>query len=365
MPSKTSAQDALIPNFKLLIDNKAASTDLVTDILSISVSEDIDAVGMFEISLEAWDDLNQKLAWLDDSLLDLGAEIEIQMGFNKDLKTVFVGQITGLEPEFKAGDNPKLVVRGHDRRHLLIRGKKTQSFAGMSDPAIAKKIAEVHGLTPKVVETQPVTKHDLVLQHNQTDYEFLMTRARRIGYELMVEGKTLHFRPHGTTTKEIMTFSAQKDLLEFLPRLTTMTQLPKTEVRGWSVEKKEPIVGIANTNSSKLGGKMGGKTLGIVQTQKAFGKSTAKASHTVISESVATKAEADLLATGQQRDMAIAFITAEATCGGLAILRAGSTITITDAGSTFSGLYYLTAVEHTYSEEDGYETKFTAKRNSS
>ncbi|OKH18097.1 phage late control D family protein [[Limnothrix rosea] IAM M-220] len=364
MPKKTTAQAALLPNFKLLIENKAAAKDLVSDILSITVSEDLDAVGMFEIAIEAWDDLKQELAWLDDSLLALGSEVEIQMGFNQDLKTVFIGQITGLEPEFRHGENPKLVVRGHDRRHLLLRGKKTKSFAKMSDAAIAKKIAEIHGLTPKVVETQPKLVLESVLQHNQTDYEFLSARAKRIGYELMVEGKTLHFRPHSTTEKEVMSFSAQKDLLEFLPRLTTMTQLPRVEVRGWSVKDKEAIVGMASTAPSKLGGKMGGKQLGTVQTKKAFGSSTSKASHTVVTESITTKAEADLLATGQQRDMAIAFITAEVTCGGLAILRAGSAITITDAGSTFSGVYYLTAVEHTYSEENGYETKFTARRNS-
>lgn len=363
MSAKPSAIEALSPKFKILLEKKSLKDD--ADVLSINVSEDIDAISMFEISLESWDEIKQQLTWIDNDTFTLGSEVEIQMGFEDKLKTVFIGQITGLEPEFSAENNPKLVVRGHDRRHLLLRGKKTRSFANMSDAAIAKKIAQAHGLTPKVIETKPKVTLESVIQHNQTDFEFLQHRARRIGYELVVEGKELHFRPHANDAKAVVTLSAKNELLEFLPRLTTMTQMTQVEVRGWSVEKKESIVAIAK--AAKETNKMGGKTLGVAQVAKikGFDDSAKKASHTIISEPVTTPAEADLLAAGQLKDMAIAFITAEGTSQGLADLRAGKMIKITDAGKNFSGLYYLTSVQHSYSEDNGYETKFTAKRNSS
>ena len=366
MPGKPSAIEALSPRFKVLLNDQALSSDeqktLEADVLSINVSEDIDAVSMFDVTLESWDESKQKLTWLDSETFELGNEVEIQMGFETKLKTVFIGQITGLEPEFSSTDNAKLVVRGHDRRHLLLRGKKTKSFAKMSDAAIAKKIAQVHGLTPKVVETKPKLTLEQVLQHNQTDFEFLQERARRIGYELLVIGKELHFRPHANDEKEVMTLSAKNDLLEFSPRLSTMTQVPQVEVRGWSMTEKKAVVGIAN--AAKEPSKMAGTTLGPDQTKKAFGKSVEKASHTLISDAVSTKAEADLLAIGQLKDMAIAYITAEGTSQGLGDLRAGTTVNITDAGTKFSGLYYLTSVQHSFSEDNGYETKFTARRNS-
>lgn len=364
MPGKPSAIEALSPRFKVLLNGLSAEKQksMEADVLSINVSEDVDAVSMFDVTLESWDENKQQLTWLDSDVFELGNEVEIQMGFETKLKTVFIGQITGLEPEFSAGDNAKLVVRGHDRRHLLLRGKKTKSFAKMSDAAIAKKIAQVHGLTPKVVETQPKLTWEHVLQHNQTDFEFLQDRARRIGYELLVMGKELHFRPHGNDAKEVMTLSAKDDLLEFSPRLSTMTQVPQVEVRGWSMLEKSPVVGIAT--AAKEPSKMSGKTLGPDQVKKAFGASVEKASHTLIADVATTKAEADLLAIGQLKDMAIAYITAEGTSQGLGDLRAGTTINITDAGTKFSGLYYLTSVQHSFSEDNGYETTFTARRNS-
>ncbi|AFY37041.1 hypothetical protein Lepto7376_0630 [[Leptolyngbya] sp. PCC 7376] len=366
MPSKPTAIESLSPRFKLLLNDQALSSDeqksLESDVLSINVSEDIDAISMFDVTLESWNESKQELTWIESKFFELGNEVEIQMGFETKLKTVFIGQITGLEPEFNSTDNPKLVVRGHDRRHLLLRGKKTKSFAKMSDAAIAKKIAETHGLTPKVVETKPKITLESVLQHNQTDFEFLQDRARRIGYELMVEGKELHFRPHANDEKAVLKLSAKKDLLDFSPRLSTMTQLPQVEVRGWSMMEKKAVMGVAN--ASKEPSKMGGKALGVDQTKKAFGKSVEKGSHTVVTSPVSTKAEADLLAIGQLKDMAIAYITAEGTIQGLGDLRAGKTIEITDAGTKFSGLYYLTSVQHSFSEDNGYATKFTARRNS-
>lgn len=360
MSSKPSAIEALSPQFKILLEKQPLKDD--SDVLSINVSEDLDAISMFDITLESWDEIKQKLTWIDNDTFTLGSEVEIQMGFEDKLKTVFVGQITGLEPEFSLENNPKLVVRGHDRRHLLLRGKQTRSFAKMSDAAIAKEIAQAHGLTPKVVETKPKVTLESVIQHNQTDFEFLQHRAKRIGYEVMVEGKELHFRPHANDAKEVATFSAKTELLEFLPRLTTMTQMTQVEVRGWSVAEKKAITSIAK--AAKETNKMGGKTLGVAQVAKIKGFDKT-ASHTVIAEPVATQAEADLLSAGQLKDMAIAFITAEGTSQGLADLRAGKMIKVTDAGKQFSGLYYLTSVQHSYSEDNGYETKFTAKRNSS
>ncbi|NJN74774.1 MAG: hypothetical protein HC799_19295 [Limnothrix sp. RL_2_0] len=146
------------------------------------------------------------------------------------------------------------------------------------------------------------------------------------------------FHPYLFGTTEIITLSAKDELLEFLPRLTTMTQMTQVAVRGWSVEKKESIVAIAK--AAKETNKMGGQTLGVAQVAKikGFDDVAKKASHTIISEPVTTPAEADLLSAGQLKDMAIAFITAEGSNQGLAELRAGKTIKITNAGKQFRGI---------------------------
>src|SRR6185369_9270293 len=73
--------------------------------------------------------------------------------------------------------------------------------------------------------------HEYVLQHDQTDLELLAGRAHRIGFEVVVEGKILHFRPRKNDAGAALTLARDEDLVEFCPRLTTLGQAGEVEVR--------------------------------------------------------------------------------------------------------------------------------------
>ena len=296
-----------------------------------------------------------QFTWIDQDLFELGDKVEIQMGYDKDLKTVMVGEITGLEPEFSQDTTPMLVVRGHDLRHRLLRGRQTKSFTQMKDSDIVSQIAKGKGLTPKVEDTK--VKLEYVLQHNQTDWEFLQERAARIGYEVVVDKKNLYFRPHEYGEQKLLNLTYRDDLLDFLPRLSTMTQVYQVKVQGWLPKDKKTVVATARAGNE--GEKMGGQVSGAKEVQKAFGIS----SQTIVHQAVSSKAEADRMALGQFQDIAIAYISGEGTCRGNPDLRAGEVIEITGIGKKFGGLYYIVSTEHSYDPNQGYQTSFTIRRN--
>ncbi|AFY33613.1 phage late control D family protein [Calothrix sp. PCC 7507] len=352
MPNDASL---LNPNLKILIQGKSLAPDIETDLISVLVSEDLEAPSMFELQLISWDLVKQQITWVDDKIFDVGNEVEIQMGYEQDLKTVMVGEITGLEPEYTQDATPILVVRGHDLRHRLLRGRHTKSFLKMKDSEIVSQVARTRGLTPKVTDSK--VKIEYILQHNQTDWEFLQERAGRIGYEVVVDNKTLYFRPHDNTKAKILTLTYGADLQEFSPRLSTMNQIQQLEVRGWIPKDKKEV--ISKAAAGKEGGTMGGSTSGAKAVKRAFGESN----HTIVSQPVSSKAEADQMALGQFQDRAIAYITGEGSCQGNTKLRAGKVIEIAGLGKRFSGLYYLSSVEHLYSRSQGYKTSFNVRRN--
>ncbi|MGH2412759.1 MAG: phage late control D family protein [Microcystaceae cyanobacterium] len=355
MPKKPSGAALLNPNIKILIQSKSLPPEAEADFIEATVSEDLEAPSMFALKFVTWDAVKQQITWVDGDLFEVGDEVEIQMGYRNDLKTVMVGEITGLEPMFSQDTPPMLVVRGHDLRHRLLRGRQTKSFTQMKDSDIVSQIARARGLTPKVTDSQ--VQLEYVLQHNQTDWEFLQERAKRIGYEVVVDNKTLYFRLHENTTQKIFTLTREDDLIEFLPRLSTMTQVQQVQVRGWLPKEKKEVIGKATVGQE--GGTMAGSTSGAKAVQKAFGQSI----HTAVSQPVSSQAEADRMALGQFQDMAIAYITAEGTCQGLPDLRVGKVVEVTGVGKRFSGLYYVTATEHHYAKEQGYSTSFTVRRN--
>jgi phage protein D len=352
---RPSDTESLVPTIEVLIKGARLPLKAETELISLRVSEDLELPGMFTLVLVNWDPIKGQVTWSDSDLVDVGNQVELQMGYKNRLKLLMVGEITGLEPEFSTDALPTLVVRGYDLRHRLLRGRKTRSFTKMKDSDIAGQIAREQGLTGQVKDSK--VKLDYVLQANQTDLEFLQDRAGRIGYEVVVENKTLHFRPHQNKSQKVLTLKWEEDIIEFTPRLNTMNQVGKVEVHGWNYKQKKTFIGQAAAGSETT--TMKGSTSGPKKVNKAFGKAT----HVIVSESVCSQAEADQIAMGQFNDMALAYITGEGICAGQPDLRAGKVIEIAGVGKRFSGLYYITSTNHTYSQEQGYRTEFSVRRN--
>ena len=354
MPNDASS---LNPNIKILIQGitPEIETKIKADFVSALVSEDLEAPSMFELQLVTQDLETQSMTWVDNDIFDVGNEVEIQLGYEQELKTVIVGEITGLEPEYTEDETPRLIVRGHDLRHRLLRGRQTKSFLQMKDSDVASQIARGRGLTATVTDSK--VKLEYILQHNQTDWEFLQERAERIGYEVVVDNKTLYFRPRENAQAKIFTLTYPGDLQEFFPRLSSLSQVQQLEVKGWIAKDKKEVIGKATVG--KEGGTMGGSTSGAKEVKKVFGQS----SYTIVNQAVSSKAEADQIALGQFQDMAIAYITGEATCQGNPDLRSGKVIEIAGVGTRFSGLYYITTAKHDYSKDRGYNTSLTLRRN--
>jgi phage protein D len=358
----SSSSAALNPNTNIIINDQLISSAAIADFISVTISEDLDAPSMFDLKFYTWDLILQKMTWVDSDLFEVGNKVEIKLGYEQSLKTVILGEITGLEPEFSADDTPILIIRGHDFRHRLLRGHQTKSFLKMKDSDIALQIAQKRGLTAKVTDSQ--VKLEYVLQQNQTDWEFLKTRGDRIGYEVVMEGKNLYFRPHQNDQSKVLTLTYGENLLEFFPRLSSLAQVEQVEVRGWIPKDKKTVISQAGVG--KESSKMGGKKTGS-QIVKTFRKSTEtiviKSTNTIVDQPVSSKAEADQIALGKFQDLGIAYITAEGSCEGIADLRAGKVVKIAGVGKRFSGLYYVNTTEHIYSPEQGYQTSFTARRN--
>ena len=347
--------DTLAPEFAVSINGAPLSIEAAADLIKISVLDDVDAPGMFAITIVAWDTTEMKPKWIDDALFQEGNPVEVAFGYRDQIKTALTGEITGVEPDFSESRPPTLTVRGYDRRHRLMRSRKTQSFTNCKDSDIASQIASNAGLRPQVEDSGVNLPY--VLQHNQTDLEFLATRARRINFEIAMRDKDLLFRPRKIAASPELTLHREVELLDFRPRLTTLGQVPALEVRGWDPAKKSEIVGSAGIGDEPQ--LMGGSRSGPSASRKAF--DTPQSAR--VTAPVQSKDEADAIARRGFGEMALAYIRADGRCIGEPRLRAGTVVKIAGIGTRFSGSYYVTATEHSFGRSKGYRTQFSARRN--
>lgn len=346
--------DTLAPEFSVKVDGRALPMEALADLISLSVLDDVDAASMFTLTLSSWDAVRMKVKWIDDALLREGATVEIGIGYRDATPLLAAGEITGIEPEFLLDRAPTLTVRGHDRRHRLMRARRTRTFTHCKDSDIAGRIASEAGLRPDARDSGVTL--DYVLQHNQTDLEFLSARARRIGWEVVVRDRTLHFGPRGVDTAEVLTLHREIELLEFRARLSTLSQASALEVRGWDPRRREPIV--ARAAAGDAPSRMAGRDSGPSTVQRAFADpGTAR-----VDAPVQDQQEADQLARLGLAEMALRHVQAQGLCIGEPRLKAGTVVRIEGLGERFSGPYYLTSTEHRFGKKNGFRTAFSARR---
>src|SRR5690606_22167144 len=181
------------PKYRIKIDGVEVPSGLLCE---ATVDQSADMADMFML-----DFFNDCCRLSDLEIIKPGAPVEIQLGYqehggNTDL--VIKGEISVLKGNFPRKGAASIRVQGYTAFNKLALSRKTRAFKKNKSYAdIAKEIAGEHKLEADVDDTP--TKYEYVFQRNQTDHEFLLELASRVGYEVYVrhnQGKkpTLHFK---------------------------------------------------------------------------------------------------------------------------------------------------------------------------
>jgi phage protein D len=294
------------------------------------------------------------LDWLKEGTFDIGKEVKLELAQGLgSRKTLITGEITGLMPSMTQDNEVELRVRGYDKSHRLLRGRYTRLFNQVKDSDIAQRIAQESGLGCHSEATSEV--HEQVLQHNQTNLEFLQHRAATIGYQVGVQDNELYFLPVGTSPSgaalQPLDLTWGDTLEEFEVSRTTPAQATKVLVRGWDPARKVAVVG--ESRSSTVGPDLTDHDSGSDIITRAFGM---EAPMTIIREDVFSQAGADRLAQAVGDELQGCLTTADGTAGGNPELRPGAEVQINGVG-IFDGTYRVSSARHIF-DQLGYRTMF-------
>ncbi|MGJ4951509.1 phage late control D family protein [Bradyrhizobium sp. HKCCYLS20291] len=345
------------PESRVLINDVAIAPELRVDILEIMVAQHVEGGDLFDIKINAVNSENQQIKWIDSDDLSPGNRIEIQCGYRGELTTLLKGEITALKVDYGSDQPTVMRLQGFDRLHRLRRGRKTRAFNEIKDSQLAERIAREMNLTPEVQDSGIV--HPYLLQNNLSDIDFLLMRARRIRYEVLVTGSKLIFREAKNNLGESVSLEYPKDLKWFRPRMSTANVVSELTVRGWNPATKAAILGVARGGDQTS--LMGGHKAAPALTETAFGKTA----DVIVEMPVATQAEADQIAKALYNEMALGLISGDGEAVGNASLMPGTTARLNGLGTRFSGVYYIRRAEHRIAPKTGYVTAFQVVRNAS
>ncbi len=339
-----------VANFKLFLNGSELSKELLSAVEGVTLEDDINLPAMFTIKFNTVDFFKGAWRGVDLKTFKVGDIVKVFMGIDSTVE-MMTGEITSLDYTF--GDSSYVEIRGYDRLHRLRFGTMRRSFKDMKDSDIASKVASEASLSPSVDDTGTIQPY--IFQNNQTNYEFLLERANRIGYEMLVDNKTFIFRKSQEDKTPEVTLQYGIDLLSFSARIKTLTEGSKIEVRGWNVKDKEEITSTASKGSEKS--KMTGKESGYEISEKAFTASAVS----VVDDLIIDSKDAENIAKAKYNLFLKEFLTGEGICGGNPKIRAGKTIEIKGLGDRLSGAYYIASTIHSINE-GAYTTTFKVKR---
>lgn len=399
-------QGFYVPQFKVKIQGVGLPSDVLRDVTQLTYKDNIKEIDSFEATVNNWNPNTRDFKYVgsetaeelahqtgDDRLLRIfepcNKEVEVWMGYAGDLRLMLKGTFTTMEPTFPASGAPTLAVRGLNVLHRLRPkqystnwGASSDKPQGWRDSEIAKNIASLIDKDmnkpnnkrfplPIVINTAAQDKEErlpYVAQKNQYDIDFLLTRALRLGYVVVVrEGNPksknpdereqhLYFGPSEGTIpgQREVTFKLKWgiSLIDFKPTLTTANQVRSVTVNGWDRGKKKLI-------SSKV--TLEDKELNINRDLHEVIMNCEPREEIVVDKPVFSEKEAKAVALAILKDRTKEMVKASGTCVGLPDLRAGRKLVIDGLGSRFNGTYFVTETTHTINDS-GYITKFNARR---
>jgi phage protein D len=272
-------------------------------------------------------------------------------------ETLIKGEVTSLEAEYDA-TRLRTILRGYDMSHRLHRGRRTETYKNVTDSDIARTVANRASLQIGQIDSTSGT-FDHVSQANQSDWDFLKSRAREINYEMGMEEGKFYFRQPVQASGAPQPGDYQShtdplqlvfgdDLIEFRPRITSAEQVATVKVRGWDPDGKQVVIGSANaatvaaavnSNPNGLAGSFGGPTF------------------TAVDRPLPKQPQVDTAASSIVEIIGSAFAEADGVARGNPKLKAGATVSIGVVGDKFEGQYTLTSARHVFGA-DGYRTHF-------
>jgi phage protein D len=361
-------QDFYVPAFQVKLQGRPAGQEIINDILQVTYKDDIEQVDNFDITINNWDADTLDFKYSDGDLFNPGKKLELWMGYYgaDPLLLMIKGEITSLTPNFPSSGQPTLSISGLNLLHQLRKKQESHQYQNLTDSQIAQQVVGRLGITLRLDPDASGNEeaHDYILQHNQFDIMFLMERARRNGYDLVVEEQgqngqsstsSLYFGPSLNVSRRPYLLTWGKSLMQFQPHLTTANQVGSVTVRAWSSTEKKLIEGTASRESIQVKG-VGDKG-NESDIQKAFNER-----QEIISDHpVQTKTEADTLARQTLERNAKDMIQGSGSTVGVPALRAGTIIFIEKLGERFSGRYFVTSTTHTIGD-GGYTTQFNCRR---
>lgn len=193
--------------YSILVDPQGSAYELSEDISSLIVDE---AAGKpDQLTIQMGDPFH-----LFSHALQVGLEIEVDLGSVKDHSLLFRGHIYKVEGDYPKNGLPTIRIIAYDHSMKLGLQKRTRLFTDKTLKDIVEETARpvFQKCDYAANDSEPILGQDGIRQKNETDLAFLYRLAEIYGYEMYVAS------------------NEQDDILNFISRKTIISDKAPLEL---------------------------------------------------------------------------------------------------------------------------------------
>lgn len=325
-------------------------------IVALAVQEQEGGLSALELRLSNVASLSSggaELAFGAGSALDLGKDIQVYLGDEREPREVFRGVVTALEWRFGPSETPELVVLAEDALQRARLARRSATYADATPAEVVNTMASRLALRP--VLTGLDAPRATWAQLNESDLSFLRRLLGALDADLQIVGEELHVSPRGDVRRGALTLDLNDTLICARAVADLSQQATQVTVRGWN-----PMDGSAVEASVGSGAHVGpgqGRSGAQVLRSALGGERTEHLAHV----SVSTQEEARAVAQAAFDLRARRFVCVEGRAEGNAQLRVGAHVTLAGLEPRLDNTYYVVRARHVWDRVRGYFTEFGAE----
>jgi Rhs element Vgr protein len=321
-----------VNSFQILVDNNAISSSF--QLLSLSIHKHINRIPFAKIVFRDGQAADRTFAISDQDDFVPGKPITIKIGRDGTNKQAFQGIIVKHAVKVKENGDSELHVECFDAAVKMTLGRSSRYFQNVKDSEVFDTlIGKYKGLKRNLKPT--TLKHEQLVQHHVSDWDFLLLRAEANSMLVNVDDGTINISKPDTTTKPVLQVSYGSSVLEFEAEMDARNQWKNVQAHSWDYSKQKIFK--ADTSS-----------IDFAEPGNITGKDLANATSPDVYElhhsGNLPEQELQDWVNGSLLRSRIGKIRGRAKCKGFSGVKPGDMVTVQGVGKRFNGNVYVTAV---------------------
>jgi Rhs element Vgr protein len=320
----------------VVISSDGVALSAVAALISITVHRAVNTVPIATLVFADGNMREGTFPLSDSALLKPGTDIAVQAGYGGAEATIFAGIVVKHGITIGGDNDARLVIECHDKAVKMTVARKSTLHVDTNDADILTALIGTYGLTPEVSGAR--LAHAELIQHDCTDWDFLLARAAANGCLVIVTDGQVAVAPPTTRGSAALKVTYGADLIEFEAELDARHQYTGVQASAWEGKTQSllegAVAGPAQLNpQGNLDSATLAEVLGIGTVKWQTGAALPK-------EALDAWAKARQLASGLSR------LRGRMRFQGSALAEVGGLVELAGVGARFSGPVFGTGLTH-------------------